>query len=195
MHDGHTLNLHLVGLARGEESYAAAFKEAQALKKQLSDLFGGKDSAVPPKELPKDPMERAKLALDKSKPLSHKQVKELLTDDNPIVRRAALEARTEPANISHGVYTGQMVGGKQNGDESRYAIQDHGDKFIRHETARLDRSAIDGETAQIRYKNGQAHMTGIEQKVELEKKLEREGLHPAGLGRGLGMSPPGGPSL
>lgn len=185
MYDGHTLNLQLVGLARGEESYAAAFKEAQALKKQLSDLFGGKDSATPPKELPKDPMERAKLALDKSKPLSHKQVKELLTDGSPVVRRAALEARTEPANINHGVYTGKMMG---NGGEGRYAVQDHGDKFIRHETARLDRSVIDGETAQIRYKNGQAHVTGIEQKVELEKKLEREGL-------GLGLSPRGGPSL
>lgn len=185
MHDGHTLNLHLVGLARGEESYAAAFREAQALKKQLSDLFGGKDSAMPPKDLPKDPMERAKLALNKSQPLSHKQVKELLADDNPIVRRAALEARTEPANISHGVYTGKMM---DNPGDGRYAIQDHGDKFIRHEAARLDRSAVEGETAQIRYKNGQAHVTGIEQKVELEKKLERGGL-------GLGLTPRGGPSL
>lgn len=187
MHDGHTLNLHLVGLAKGEESYAAAFREAQALKKQLEGLFGGKEVQTPPKELPKDPMERAKLALDKSKPLSHKQIKELLTDDNPVVRRAALEARTEPANVSHGVYTGQMLD-KQTGEESQYAVQDHGDKFIRHEAARLDRGTAGGETAQIRYKNGQAHVTGIEQKLERERKLEREGL-------GLGLSPPGGPSL
>ncbi len=189
MNDGHTLNLHLVGLVRGEESYADAFRKAKDVKKQLEDLFGGnKETKSPPKELPKDPMERAKLALDKSVPLSHKQVRELLTDDNPVVRRAALEARTEPPNISHGIYTGEMVGGKQNGDESRYAVQDHGDKFIRHETARMDRETSGGETAQIRYKNGKAHVTKIEQKMERERKLERESL-------GLGLYPMGGPSL